>query len=82
MLAFKYDGDFHNIDKKIDALAKLDYETFKQDSVKFLSRSNSKRIAIMLEGKPPEGKDFRYQDITADELKTRGAYVTWKAANE
>ncbi|WP_420422178.1 insulinase family protein [Simkania sp.] len=82
MLAFKYDGDFRHIDKKIDALAELDYETFKQDSISFLSRSNSKRIAIMLEGHPPEGKGFRYQDITADELKTRGAYVTWRTPNE
>ncbi|MCB1067242.1 MAG: insulinase family protein [Simkania sp.] len=82
MLAFKYDGDFYHTDKKIDALAELDYETFKRDSISFISRSNSKRIAIMLEGNSPEGKGFRYQDITADELKTSGAYITWKACNE
>ena len=78
MLAFKYEGDFHYIEKKIDALADLDYNTFKQDSISFLSRTNSKRIAIMLEGEPPQGKGFCYQNVTAEELKNRGAYVTWK----
>jgi len=76
-LAFKYDGDFYYIEKKIDSLADLDYETFKKDSIAFLSRGNSKRIAIMVEGEPAQGKSFRYQNITADELKNRGAYVTW-----
>lgn len=77
-LAFKYHGDFHYVEKKIDGMASLDYETFKKDSLSFLSRSNSKRIAIMLEGESPEGKKFRYQTITAEELKNRNAYMVWK----
>jgi insulysin len=80
-LGFKYHGDFHHVQKKIASLASLSYETFKKESLSFLSRENSRRIAIMVEGKPPEGKKFRYQDITTDELKTRGAYVTWEEAH-
>lgn len=75
--AFTYHGDFTRLEKKIAALTSLDYETFKEDSIAFLSRSNSRRIAIMLEGYPPQGKGFRYQNITADELRTEGAYLTW-----
>lgn len=76
-LAFTHEGDFHRIQKKITSLSALDYETFKQESLAFLSRQNSKRIAIMFEGNSPQGKGFRYQDITASELKNHGDYVTW-----
>lgn len=75
-LAFTHDGDFQYFEKKVEALSNLNYETFKQDSLSFLSRNNSKRVAILLEGQPPEGKNFRYLDTTADELKSLGIYVS------
>lgn len=77
-LGFEHDGDFLRVEKKIEALKNLDYETFKRDSMGFLSRQNPKRIAILIEGVQPDGKTFRYQGITADELKSQGAYISWR----
>ena len=76
-LAFKYQGDFKRKDKKIKALVSLDYSTFKQNCLSFLSRKNRKRIAIMIEGKVPQGKDFYYKNITLERLKNRGAYINF-----
>ncbi|MCB1081746.1 MAG: insulinase family protein [Chlamydiia bacterium] len=75
-LAYTHKGDFDRKQKLIAAIKELDYDTFKEDITTFLSRQNSKRIAIMLEGKPTEGKSFRYEGITAETLKTEGTYIS------
>ena len=75
-LAFTHKGDFARRDKMITALKNLTYEGFKADTISFLSRRNSRRIAIMLEGKQPEGKAFRYEGVTAETLKTEGTYIS------
>ncbi len=75
-LAFKYQGDFKRKEKKIQAVSSLDYATFKQNSLSFLSRKNSKRIAVMIEGKLPQEKSFYYKKITPERLKNRGAYIS------
>lgn len=75
-LAFTHKGDFERKEKIIAALKHLSYEEFKADTITFLSRKNPRRIAIMLEGKQPEGKAFRYEGITANTLKTEGTYIS------
>lgn len=75
-LAFTYKGDFERREKLIVALKNLSYEDFKSDTTSFLSRKNPKRIAIMLEGKQPDGKAFRYEGVTAETLKTEGTYIS------
>lgn len=75
-LAFNHKGDFERREKLVAALKDLTYENFKKDTTSFLSRKNPKRIAIMLEGKQPEGKSFRYEGITAETLKTEGTYIS------
>lgn len=75
-LAFTHKGDFERYEKAIQALKELTYEDFKRDTITFLSRKNPKRIAIMLEGKQPEGKAFRYEGVTAETLKTEGTYIS------
>ncbi len=75
-LAYTYKGDFERREKLIAALKELSYEDFKKDTYTFLSRKNPKRIAIMLEGKQPDGKAFRYEGITAENLKMEGTYIS------
>lgn len=75
-IAFTFKGDFNRREKLIASLRNLSYEDFKADTISFLSRKNSRRIAIMLEGKQPEGKAFRYEGVTAEVLKTEGTYIS------
>jgi len=75
-IAFTFKGDFDRREKLIASLRNLTYEDFKADTISFLSRKNSRRIAIMLEGKQPEGKAFRYEGVTAEVLKTEGTYIS------
>lgn len=75
-LAYTHKEDFDRPDKLIAALKDLSYEELKADTATFLSRKNSKRIAIMLEGKQPEDKAFRYEGITAETLKAEGTYIS------
>ncbi|MCP5505651.1 MAG: insulinase family protein [Chlamydiales bacterium] len=75
-LAFTYKGDFDRKQKLISALKELSYDDFRDDTVSFLSRQNPKRIAVMLEGKQPDGKAFRYEGMTAETLKAEGTYIS------
>ena len=75
-LAFTHKEDFARKEKLIGALKELTYEELKKDTIAFLSRKNSKRIAIMLEGNQPKEKTFRYEPITAETLKAEGTYIS------
>ncbi|MEM8728170.1 MAG: hypothetical protein AAGE99_05690, partial [Chlamydiota bacterium] len=75
-LAFTYKGDFERRRKSIAALKNLSYEDFKKETDTFLSRKNPNRIAIMVEGKQPDEKAFRYEEITAEHLKAEGTYIS------
>ena len=79
LLGFDYDADFHLIDKRIAALQKLTYEQTRLDAEEFLSRKNTRRIAVLVEGvAPSKDKDFRYELISKDELQHQGTFVAWK----
>lgn len=62
-LAFKYDGDFDWIDKRIEGLKELTYEEFLNFSHLYMGKTNKRRLAILLKGTIPEDKVFSYQRI-------------------
>ncbi len=68
-LGFTHGSNFHYREERAQAIADLDYETFKKYSIQCLSRKNSRRIALMLEGYLPEGKSFDYKSLSIEELK-------------
>ncbi|MCY3974127.1 MAG: hypothetical protein OXF02_01080, partial [Simkaniaceae bacterium] len=68
--AFTRKEGFSGLRKRIDALEKLDYETFKKGALRTLARTNKRRIAITCEGKAPdEEKAFFYRTIEPTRLK-------------
>jgi len=75
-LGFDYDGDFQLVDKRIDALEKLTYDETRKDAILFLSRLNTRRLAILLEGVPQKDRDFRYELTSKKDLRTEGKFVT------
>jgi len=76
LLGFDYEGDFNLIDKRVEALKQVTYENTRDMANSFLSRQNSKRLAILLEGITPKEKDFRYEMTSEEELIQDGTYVT------
>lgn len=60
-LAFKYDGDFNWIQKRVDALRELTYPELLTFTKSFLGKSNRRRLAILLKGEIPEEHSFTYQ---------------------
>jgi insulysin len=77
-LAFEYDGDFDWIQKRIEAVKKLTYSDFISTSKTFLSRSNLKRLAVLMEGVLPEQNHFRYEVIQQDDIRDVGPYISYK----
>jgi len=77
-LAFEYDGDFDWIQKRIDAVKQLTYADFISTSKTFLSRSNLKRLAVLMEGVLPEQNHFRYEVIQQDDIRDVGPYISYK----
>ena len=75
-LAFTYEGDFQRIEKFTTALKSLTYEKLKVDAIKFLSRKNNKRVAVLLEGNQPEEKSFCYEEVNAASIKKEGSYIS------
>lgn len=73
-LAFQYDGDFNWYEKRVESLKILTYDQMKQAAEEFLSRDNSKRIAILVEGVLQPENDFRYNQVSKDDLRSIGTY--------
>ncbi|MGH7890583.1 MAG: insulinase family protein, partial [Thermodesulfobacteriota bacterium] len=68
LLAFKYDADFDWKMKRIESIKSLSYKKFLSISASFLSRSNLKRLAVLMEGVLPEQNQFRYEVITQHDV--------------
>jgi len=77
-LAFDYDGDFQLINKRIASLQALTYEEMQKAADEFISRENTRRIAILIEGATPKENDFRYEIVTKEDLHHQGSFVAWK----
>lgn len=76
--AYEYDGDFDWLEKRIEAVKKLTYSDFISTSKAFLSRSNLKRLAVLMEGVLPEQNHFRYEVIQQDDIRDIGPYISYK----
>ncbi len=77
-IAFDYDADFDWKTKRIEAVKKLTYQDFISTSKTFLSRSNLKRLAVLMEGVLPEQNQFRYETIQQDDIQGIGPYISYK----
>ena len=64
ILAFKYNGDFDWINKRIDALKQLQYAEFAAYAKQALGRQNKRRLGVLLEGVIPESNVFDYVPLT------------------
>lgn len=64
VLAFKYDGDFDWMNKRIDALKKMEYPEFIAYAKQALGRQNKRRLAVLLKGAIPEDNVFDYVPLT------------------
>ena len=78
-LAYQREGNFEHKNQQIKALEALSYEKFLEDAKSYISRSNGKRLAVLVEGKPVNDKSFRYQRTSQDLLRQTGRYVTAKS---
>jgi len=67
-LAFDFRGDFARLEKRVSALEKLSYEQFIAFAKKSCARSNSRRIAILIEGSKTEGQ-FSYNPLDLESAK-------------
>lgn len=76
-LAFDYE-DFSWVDKRIESMKGLNYEEFCQIATEFLSRDNSRRLAVLIEGILTAENEFRYELITQDDIRNLGSFVSVK----
>lgn len=63
LLAFKYDGDFDWLDKRVAALQELKLEESLTYAKQLFSKQNRRRLGLMLNGELPEGQFFPYSRI-------------------
>src|SRR5581483_9275001 len=76
-LAFEY-NDFKWIDKRIQSIKELSYERFCKASHQLLSRSNPRRLAVLMEGVITPENDFHYELITKDNVSAFGSFTSVK----
>ncbi len=76
-LAFEY-NDFDWINRRVESCKELTYERFCELSHQFLSRENTRRIAVLMEGVLPPENDFRYELISKEDIHSMGSFVSVK----
>jgi insulysin len=75
-LAFKYDGDFDWLNKRIKAFEELTYPEFVQLAEKMLGKSNKKRFAVLMKGAMPETNTLDYQKLNdINQLRKLSTYT-------
>lgn len=70
LFAYERDADFDWLAKRIEGLESLNYEEFLTEAQGFLSRTNRKRLAVLVEGRSEN--PFAYESVTPDALHARG----------
>ncbi len=77
--AFKYQGDFDWLTKRIDGLEKLSYQEFLETTKNFLGKTNKRRLAVLLKGITPEEKIIEYFRLrNAAEIRKVSVYQNAK----
>ncbi|HRD55977.1 MAG TPA: insulinase family protein, partial [Parachlamydiaceae bacterium] len=78
-LAFKYDGDFDWMNKRIHAFHTLSYEQFLNLSRDFFSKGNKRRLGILIDGLIPEENSLHYIKVqTLKQLRKLSSYSNGK----
>lgn len=75
-LGFEHGGDFNLLSKRIKSLQDLTYNQTRKDAIEYLSRLNTRRLAVLTEGAPQKDREFRYELTSGEELKENGTFVT------
>lgn len=74
-LAFKYEGDFDWMNKRIQGFKDLTYEELLNMAREFLGKQNKRRLAILIRG--TEDSDFHYHVISSpDEMRSQSQYTS------
>jgi insulysin len=74
-LAFKYDGDFDWMNKRIQAFHDLTYDEFLDIAKKFFAKENKQRLAILIDGVIPKDKTLNYIKLqTINQLRKLSTY--------
>ncbi len=76
-LAFEY-HDFEWLDKRVQNLKELKYERFCEVAHQLLSRSNPRRLAVLMEGVINPENDFHYELISRDDVSNLGTFTSAK----
>lgn len=71
-LAFEYNADFAWFEKRIQALKDLSYEDFLSFSKTYLSKENTKRLAVLFEGQIDN--NFKYKKLDETDYQKIGFY--------
>ncbi|QZA59128.1 insulinase family protein [Candidatus Rhabdochlamydia porcellionis] len=70
-LAFYYQ-DFEWINKQMDSLKTLSYSNFCTAAQRLISRKNTRRLAILVEGIMTDDKNFRYELTSKEDVQALG----------
>jgi len=76
LLAFEKDANFAYKEKLISALRALSYENFLEDVQQYLSKNNTKRLAVLMEGKQLPNKPLQYAEIAKEDIVKAGTYTS------
>lgn len=76
ILAFEKDADFAYKEQLITALRSLSYEDFLQATSEYLSKNNTKRLAVLMEGKQLPTKPLQYAEIAKEDIVKAGTYTS------
>lgn len=68
-LAFRRQEEFDRRQKVIEAVRSLDYAAFKEDVTVFVTRDNSRRLAILIEGKKSSDGALTYKPLSYAQAK-------------
>lgn len=72
-LAFKYEGDFDWISKRIKGFKELTFEEFQSISQELMGKENKRRLAVLIEGTLPSNQTFEYHPLkNSNEIKILG----------
>lgn len=76
-LAFKYEGDFEWLNKRIKGLEELSYAEFIDLSYQFMGRGNKRRFAVLLRGDVKETGSLNYSPIKdVNQLKKMSTFTS------
>ncbi len=77
-LAFEKRGDFQWLQKRIQSVQSLSYDSFVKQAETDLSRQNHRRIAVLMEGVLPTQNQLRYEQISQEKIRDTGSYISAK----